>query len=107
MRATASIRRAAARRAIRRLKPAPAVCARRYNLRMPSAMSVVQTAAIWALPVLFAITLHEVAHGWVAKALGDNTASAAGRLSLNPLKHIDPVGTIIVPLIFLLLPGNF
>jgi Zn-dependent protease len=66
-----------------------------------------QTIAVWALPVLFAITLHEVAHGWAARALGDNTAHAAGRLSLNPFKHIDPVGTIVVPLVFLLLPGNF
>jgi Zn-dependent protease len=74
---------------------------------MPSLLHLAQTVAVWALPVLFAITLHEVAHGWVARALGDNTAHAAGRLSLNPLKHIDPVGTILVPLIFLLLPGNF
>jgi Zn-dependent protease len=70
-------------------------------------MELVQTVAVWALPVLFAITLHEVAHGWAARALGDNTAHAAGRLSLNPLKHVDPVGTILVPIIFLLLPGNF
>jgi Zn-dependent protease len=74
---------------------------------MPSALELAQTAAGWALPVLFAITLHEVAHGWAARALGDNTAYAAGRLSLNPLKHVDPIGTIVVPLIFLLLPGNF
>jgi Zn-dependent protease len=66
-----------------------------------------QTLAVWALPVLFAITLHEVAHGWAARALGDNTAAALGRLSLNPIKHVDPVGTIAVPLLFLLLPGNF
>jgi Zn-dependent protease len=68
---------------------------------------MVQTLAVWALPVLFAITLHEVAHGWAARALGDNTAAMMGRLTLNPIKHIDPIGTILVPVIFLLLPGNF
>src|SRR6267142_380592 len=63
---------------------------------MPSQLSLVQTIAVWALPVLFAITLHEVAHGWVARALGDRTAEMMGRLSLNPIKHVDPVGTIVV-----------
>jgi Zn-dependent protease len=74
---------------------------------MPSMPELVQTLTVWALPVLFAITLHEVAHGWAARALGDSTAAMMGRLSLNPLKHIDPVGTIVVPLVFLLLPGDF
>ena len=74
---------------------------------MPSFTELAQTLAVWALPVLFAITLHEVAHGWVARALGDSTAAMLGRLTLNPLKHVDPVGTILVPLVFLLLPGNF
>lgn len=74
---------------------------------MPSFAELAQTLAVWALPVLFAITFHEVAHGWVARALGDSTAAMMGRLSLNPLKHVDPVGTILVPLVFLLLPGNF
>ena len=55
------------------------------------------------IPVLSAIILHEIAHGWVAKQLGDNTAASMGRLSLNPLRHIDPVGTIIVPLVMLVL----
>ena len=64
-------------------------------------LNVVQKIATWAIPVLFAITLHEVAHGWVAKLLGDRTAMMLGRLSLNPLKHIDPVGTVIVPLLLL------
>ena len=73
---------------------------------MPSLPELAQTLAVWALPVLFAITLHEVSHGWVARALGDSTAAMMGRLSLNPLKHIDPVGTILVPLIFVLMPGN-
>ena len=57
-----------------------------------------QIASILAVPVVFAITLHEVAHGWAAKQLGDPTAYKLGRLSLNPLKHVDPLGTIIVPL---------
>jgi len=74
---------------------------------MPSIPELAQTLTVWALPVLFAITLHEVAHGWAARALGDSTAAMMGRLSLNPLKHIDPVGTVLVPLIFVLMPGNF
>jgi Zn-dependent protease len=63
--------------------------------------NLVQTIAISALPVIFAITLHEAAHGYVAKLFGDNTAYALGRISLNPLRHIDLVGTIIVPLAIL------
>ena len=63
--------------------------------------SVIQKIAIWTLPVLFAITGHEVAHGWVASLFGDQTARLSGRLTLNPIKHIDPVGTIAVPLILL------
>ena len=51
----------------------------------------------WVIPVVFAITLHEVAHGWVAKQLGDPTAFRLGRLSLNPIRHVDPIGTVIVP----------
>lgn len=62
--------------------------------------------AIWGVPVLFAITLHEVAHGWVANRLGDSTAKMLGRLTLNPAKHIDPIGTILVPLVLLVLPGG-
>jgi len=65
-------------------------------------LSVIQKIAVFALPVLFAITLHEAAHGYVAKHFGDMTAYAAGRVSLNPLRHIDLVGTIIVPLLSLL-----
>ncbi len=60
--------------------------------------SLIQTIAIWALPVLFAITVHEAAHGYMARALGDTTAAMLGRLTLNPLKHIDPVGTVAVPI---------
>lgn len=64
--------------------------------------SVIQTIAIYAIPLIFAITLHEAAHGYVARMLGDNTAYAAGRVTLNPLKHIDPVGTLLVPAMILL-----
>lgn len=53
--------------------------------------------SIYAIPLLFAVTLHEVAHGWVARAFGDRTADMLGRLSLNPLRHIDPIGTLLVP----------
>ena len=64
-----------------------------------------QTLAIYAIPVLFAITLHEAAHGYVARHFGDMTAHAQGRISLNPGRHIDLVGTIIVPLVILFLSG--
>lgn len=57
--------------------------------------------SIWAIPVLFAITLHEVAHGRMARYFGDRTAELLGRLSLNPLRHIDPVGTVLVPCVLL------
>ena len=66
-------------------------------------LNVIQKIAVFALPVLFAITLHEAAHGYVARHFGDLTAFAAGRISLNPLRHIDLVGTLIVPLVSLLL----
>lgn len=65
-------------------------------------LSTVQELAVWVLPVLFAITVHEVAHGWMAKQLGDATAQMLGRITLNPMKHIDPVGTVIVPLLMYL-----
>ncbi len=67
--------------------------------------TLAQKFAIWVLPVLFAITVHEVAHGWVARKLGDNTAWMLGRLTLNPIKHIDPVGTILVPGILFMTSG--
>lgn len=60
--------------------------------------AIIQKISIWALPVLLAIILHEVAHGWVAEKLGDNTARWMGRITLNPIKHIDPFGTILIPL---------
>ena len=63
--------------------------------------NLVQTVAIYALPVLFAITLHEAAHGYVARHFGDMTAYAQGRISLNPARHIDLVGTILVPVAIL------
>ena len=61
--------------------------------------TIFQQIAIMAIPVIFAITLHEAAHGWVANKFGDSTAKLAGRLTLNPLAHIDPFGTIILPII--------
>lgn len=61
--------------------------------------ALIQTVAIYALPVLFAITIHEAAHGYAARRLGDNTAFMLGRITLNPLKHIDPIGTIAMPLL--------
>lgn len=63
--------------------------------------SLIQTIAVYALPVLFGITLHEAAHGYVARMFGDPTAYQAGRISLNPIRHIDMMGTIVVPLVLL------
>jgi Zn-dependent protease len=60
---------------------------------------LIQTVALYALPVLFAITVHEAAHGYAARHFGDNTAWAMGRVTLNPIKHIDPMGTILMPLL--------
>ncbi len=68
-------------------------------------LSMPQFVAVAALPLLFAITVHEVAHGWMAKQFGDPTAQRLGRLTLNPLKHIDPVGTVLVPGLLLFLGG--
>jgi Zn-dependent protease len=65
-------------------------------------LSLIQKISVFAIPVIFAITLHEAAHGYVARYFGDMTAAAAGRITANPLKHIDPVGTILVPLLILL-----
>ena len=70
--------------------------------------NIIQSIAIYALPVLFAITVHEAAHGYVARHFGDNTAAMMGRVTLNPLKHIDPIGTILVPIgLYLASGGNF
>lgn len=68
-------------------------------------LNAAQKIAVWLLPVLFAITVHEVAHGWVANKLGDSTARMMGRLTLNPIKHIDPIGTVLIPAITLLTSG--
>jgi len=68
-------------------------------------LTFVQQLAVAVIPVLFAITLHEVAHGWVARQFGDRTAEMLGRLTLNPLKHIDPIGTVVVPAVMLMLGG--
>jgi Zn-dependent protease len=67
--------------------------------------STLQKITVWVIPVLFAITVHEVAHGWVASRLGDMTAKMQGRLTLNPFKHIDPVGTVLIPAVTMLLAG--
>jgi Zn-dependent protease len=66
---------------------------------------IIQAITVYAIPVLLAITLHEAAHGYVARMFGDSTAYMLGRVTLNPLKHIDPVGTIIVPLAMLFASG--
>jgi Zn-dependent protease len=63
---------------------------------------IIQTIAVYAIPVIFAITLHEAAHGFVARMFGDPTAHQAGRISLNPARHIDPIGTLLVPVAILL-----
>ncbi|MCB1898875.1 site-2 protease family protein [Cognatazoarcus halotolerans] len=68
---------------------------------------LISTLAIWAIPVLFAITLHEAAHGYVARHFGDPTAERAGRITLNPLSHIDPVGTLLVPGLILAVSSLF
>ena len=74
---------------------------------MPDFTVLAQQIAIWAIPVLFAITVHEASHGYVARHFGDDTAARAGRLTLNPLRHIDLVGTILVPVVLLLLKSPF
>ena len=70
-------------------------------------LSTPQLIAVWLIPVLFAITVHEVAHGWVASKLGDKTAKMLGRLTLNPIKHLDFVGTILVPAILIITHAGF
>lgn len=69
---------------------------------------IIQTIAVYALPVIFAITLHEAAHAYAARYFGDSTAYMQGRMSLNPVKHIDPVGTLIIPVVlYLATSGSF
>lgn len=74
---------------------------------MNSLAQILHTISYMGLPLLFAMVLHEYAHGWVANHFGDPTAQQQGRLTLNPLAHIDPFGSIILPLLCLLLPGSF
>jgi Zn-dependent protease len=69
--------------------------------------AILTTISIAAIPLIFAITVHEVAHGWVAKQFGDRTAEMLGRLTLNPVRHVDPIGTILVPGILLLTGSSF
>jgi Zn-dependent protease len=66
---------------------------------------VIQLITVYAIPILLALTVHEAAHGYVARMFGDTTAYAAGRISLNPLRHIDPIGTVVVPLVMVALSG--
>ena len=68
---------------------------------------MLQAFSVWALPALTAITLHEASHGYVADRLGDPTARLAGRLSLNPIRHVDPMGTVVLPALLLLLGAPF
>jgi len=72
---------------------------------MSTGFTLIQKIGIWVIRVLFAITLHEVAHGWVAKRLGDPTAMMLGRLTLNPVRHVDPVGTVLLPALLLWIGG--
>lgn len=68
-------------------------------------LTLVQRIAVWALPLIFAVTVHEAAHGWVADRLGDPTARKLGRITFNPIPHIDLVGTILVPMLMLTFTG--
>ncbi|MGE3979739.1 MAG: site-2 protease family protein [Nitrospira sp.] len=74
---------------------------------MNSLSQILHTISYMGLPLLFAMVLHEYAHGWMAEKCGDSTAKREGRLTINPLAHIDPFGTVILPLICLMLPGSF
>lgn len=70
-------------------------------------LTLIQKIAIYALPVIFAITVHEAAHGYIARYFGDTTAESLGRITLNPIKHIDPIGTILVPALLVLSGTGF
>ncbi|MFC4234222.1 site-2 protease family protein [Thalassospira xianhensis] len=74
---------------------------------MNDIIEIIISASTWVLPVLLAVTLHEAAHGFAAKLFGDDTAQRAGRLSLNPIRHIDPVGTVLIPGLLLLTGAPF
>lgn len=73
---------------------------------MPDISQFLAAVSVAILPLLFAITVHEVAHGWVAKQFGDPTAERLGRLTLNPIKHVDPIGTVVAPILLLMLSGG-
>jgi Zn-dependent protease len=81
-------------------------CSYRYHIAMITDYSI-QAIAINAIPLIFAITVHEAAHGYAARYLGDNTAYMLGRVTLNPIKHIDPIGTILIPLMLILASSPF
>jgi Zn-dependent protease len=68
--------------------------------------SILFNVSIWVIPVLFAVTFHEAAHGWVAWRLGDDTAYQLGRVTFNPIRHIDPFGTVVLPALLLLASGG-
>jgi len=68
-------------------------------------LTLLQRIAVWALPLIFAVTIHEAAHGWVADRLGDPTARKLGRITINPIPHIDPIGTLLVPILMLTFTG--
>ncbi len=74
---------------------------------MMNELTLIQRVVVWVIPVIMAITVHEVAHGWVAKKFGDNTAYYQGRLTLNPIKHIDWLGTVVIPGILLISMTGF
>jgi Zn-dependent protease len=74
---------------------------------MPDLIGIGHTLSVWFLPVVLAITLHEAAHGWVAEKLGDDTARRLGRVSFNPIRHVDPFGTLILPGLLLLMKAPF
>jgi Zn-dependent protease len=74
-------------------------CKETWNHHSVDIANLIQTVALYTLPVLFAITVHEAAHGYAARHFGDNTAWMLGRVTLNPIRHIDPVGTILMPLL--------
>src|SRR3982074_3051553 len=78
-----------------------------YKCGMDQLPNMIYLASIWVIPVVIAVTFHEAAHGFVARFLGDDTAWKLGRVSLNPIKHIDPVGTILLPAVLLLLGSPF
>ncbi len=74
---------------------------------MEQFLAFVYDASVWVIPVVVAITLHEAAHGWVADRLGDDTARRAGRVTFNPLRHVDPFGTVVLPAMLLILRSPF